>query len=332
MGLKYEPSLDGIRALACLAVIFLHTGVPGFSGGALGVDVFFVLSGYLITSLLAEEWRQSGRINQVAFWRRRARRLYPALLVMLVVTAPLYTLLNLRQSLRPLAEAVLGALYLSDFANARGFYVYLRHLWSLAIEAQFYALWPLVVPVLLRRIGAKRGGVLLYAAWALLSVARAFRTSTDADWNAVYHAIHWHSTGLVLGAALALLPPRLPRGAGWTGLALLSFLALGAFSHPTDYLQLGIALNEIGAALLLMGLTTDAGLRSALSWRPLVQLGLISYGLYLWHVPVIEMLPAEPGLGQAVLALAVGVPIAFGSYALFERRRQAVPRGLEPAI
>ncbi|WP_146167812.1 acyltransferase, partial [Micromonospora sp. MH33] len=221
--IPYQPALDGVRALAVAAVLAFHGGVATLPGGFLGVDAFFVLSGFLITSLLLAEHRDTGRIDLVAFWGRRVRRLLPALLLVLLVVLVLSRKLMPGTELGALRWDELAALgYVANWrmANRDGDYFAatgspspLQHTWSLGIEEQFYLLWPLLLIPLLgwaakrgavpprRRLGVALPVVLLGAAGSALAAAALF---TPGAPDRVYYGTDTRAVALLVGAALAV--------------------------------------------------------------------------------------------------------------------------------
>jgi peptidoglycan/LPS O-acetylase OafA/YrhL len=301
----YKPALDGLRAIAAVAVVCVHTGV--LHGGALGVDVFFVLSGFLITGILAE------RPDTVAFWVRRARRLYPALLTMLLVYVALAPLVLPAYAAGRWREAFFAGLYLTDYSILWGDRTSpLGHTWSLAIEEQFYLLWPLALPLLLR---LKEPAKALAILWAGLTLARVAIFALYPDKPLAYYPLHAHSTGLVLGAALALGPrPRF----GWLGAAILTAL-LPTTPTGAQIILWRIPLAEIGAALLVCDLVRETSLTRALSWEPLRKLGLISYGVYLWHLPIAVALDWLAPIPRTIAVLSLSISLATASWWTVER-------------
>ena len=224
MRLPYLPVLDGLRALAVTAVLLYHADLRWIPGGFLGVDVFFVLSGYLITSLVLAEWRHRGSIDLKTFWLRRARRLLPALYVLLVVTLT-FAVVFLPGEVAELRGDVLAAFgyvtnwYLifqhQSYFEAVGRPSLLQHLWSLAVEEQFYLLWPLVLAVGLG-VGATRWRYrrMMYLALGVATASAALMAllyRPDVDPSRVYYGTDTRATGLLCGAALAFLwvPERL---------------------------------------------------------------------------------------------------------------------------
>src|SRR5215212_4247115 len=216
--LSYSPGLDGLRALAVIAVLFYHAELAWIPGGFLGVEVFFVISGYLISALLLAEWRQKGTINLKDFWLRRARRLLPALYVLLVVTLT-YAVVFLPGEVAGLRAEVLAAVgYVTNWYLIFGQQSYfesvgrpsvLQHLWSLAVEEQFYLIWPIVLAVGLGwgTVWRRQRLVLMVALVGAASsaVMMALMYTPGVDPSRIYFGTDTRATGLLCGAALAFL-------------------------------------------------------------------------------------------------------------------------------
>lgn len=309
--------LDGLRALAVMAVLVYHLRPSALPGGFLGVDVFFVLSGFLITTLLLREIRKRGRIDLPRFWLRRARRLLPALLGVVVVAVPLAALAG-GDLIVGIRRQVLGALTFSTnwIEVAAGTSYFTRtspqlfvNFWSLAIEEQFYVLWPLVLVVLLavtRTARQRIGFALTLAAASALLMAVLVVPGEDA--TRVYYGTDTHVFGLMIGVALALawshglLQGRAWRRwrilVGWLALVALAWLMTVLDHGATITFRGGILLASLLTAVVIASLLPGRGPTTAiLELRPLVWLGQRSYGIYLWHWPI--LLIATEILGPA---------------------------------
>src|SRR5690554_2102971 len=343
--------LDGLRAIAVLTVILYHLAPNAMPGGFLGVDIFFVISGFLITSLLLSEHAGSGRIRLGHFWRRRARRLLPALGVLLLVCCTAAWLIG-DDLLVGLGQQVLGATTFSSnwlsIAAGRSYFdettpELLRNLWSFAVEEQFYLLWPLVV-LLLVLVRWRWLRVTIVAAAAVASAAgMAALFEPGADATRVYYGTDTHSFGLALGAVLALVSSRWSRqSADWRRapkvlLPILGLFAVAALIAASFFLEADEALTYQGglaavavlsALAILGGFVLGSYLGRALDLQPLRWIGERSYGLYLWHWPVfvlvVGLLPELPrvGWGEWVLggiAAVITVVAATISYRFVEQ-------------
>lgn len=310
---RYIPAIDGLRALAALMVVAFHARVV--PGGFVGVDVFFVLSAFLITTILAREISESGAIGLSRFYLRRLLRLGPALLFMLatyVVVAPF-----IWPSHPHLFDAGLAAAYISNYSYA--LYqspFYLQHTWSLAVEEQFYLLWPLLLPLLLRTKSP-----LLWLIAAYIAVI-GWRASFAGDWQNYYYRADTRASGLIVGAALALYLPRIAMVPlfAWAGFgAIMLTAAVGKFGATSAAF---FPMAEIGAALVVGAAAQGqlGKLERALSNPVAVYLGKLSYGIYLWHYPIAVAL--RPTLDGAALFFAVLVPsiaMAWLSFVSIER-------------
>ncbi len=360
----YLPGLDGVRALAVLGVLLYHADLDWIPGGFLGVDVFFVLSGFLITSLLLEEFDRSGRIDFGRFYLGRARRLLPALILMLLVVATVVALFfrDAAASLR--ADIVASVFYVNNWwyvLNDASYFEFigrpplLKHLWSLAVEEQFYLVWPLLA-FLAMRVAKRRGVRLLAIGLALLSTAWMTFLSVQngfpdyADPSRVYFGTDAHAMGLLIGAALATAwrpgrlradIPDIARGLiTATGIAALVvvvgfFVLVGEFT-PWMYQRGGFLLLALVVALLIAMATHPASpLGGWMGTQPWRYLGQRSYGLYLWHWPIFMLtrptldVPFD-GIPLLVVRLGLTVGIAELSYRYVEIpiRRGAIDRWL----
>ncbi|HTU96060.1 MAG TPA: acyltransferase family protein [Solirubrobacteraceae bacterium] len=366
VALPQYPGLDGLRALAVIAVLLYHGGVSWSGGGFLGVEMFFVLSGFLITSLLVAEWGRSGVIALRAFWARRARRLLPALFVLVAAIGVYYSLAGATKAVPGLqGDGIATLLYFSNWHQvaagtnyfaASGPVSPLQHTWSLAIEEQFYVLWPLLVLGILtlaRRRGASdrrslqvllglslAGGLLAAAEMGLL-----FDGGRGLD--RVYYGTDTRATGLLLGASLAIAlairrgrdpansrapitpSPRWARHAlGAAGVVLLAILAAAivvadgddAWIYPFGMLAIDATMVLLIASVVLRPRAAGSRL---LAVPPLRAVGRISYGLYLWHFPLFLWLDETStglrGPSLLILRLAVTVAVSLLSYVVIEQ-------------
>ncbi len=336
--LGYQAGLDGLRAFAVAAVVLYHAQLGFLRGGFLGVDVFFVVSGYLITSLLLSEWDSRKALDLGAFWRRRARRLLPALMVMLlaVVGYSVFFLPGEVSQLRGQVYAALG--YVTNwyfvfshvpYFEAVGRPPLLQHLWSLAVEEQFYLLWPPLFLLLVKRVSRPVVAVLLVVGAIASAGLMASLYVPENDTSRLYYGTDTRAAGLLLGAALAFvwqsgrLPSPLTSALRWPVADLLGFGGIAAlvylFFHLDGYqafvYQGGFLLvAAVSTAVIAVVVQPEARLlRSVLSLGPLRWLGTRSYGIYLWHWPV--FLLTRPGLdvqldGLALLAVRLAITFA----------------------
>jgi peptidoglycan/LPS O-acetylase OafA/YrhL len=326
-----------LRAIAVLLVLAFHCGVPGFSAGYLGVDLFFVLSGFLITQLLVEAVETRGRIDVPQFYLRRFLRLGPPLLLLLlfyVAVAPIAWPQFSRGE--RLQDAALVGLYLSDYMIA--FWKIpkaLGHSWSLSVEEHFYLIWPLAV-LLLARCNVHRRIVLLFGLFLLATAWRVFE-SYHAGWVATYYRFDTRISGLILGALLATClrgGPKIPeRTANLIGgaayLALVGCLAVGHWRAPGSLAWLTTLTEMAAAGFVIAASSPKSKAHSILSAPPLVGLGVISYGLYLWHYPIAvyfrEWLPWPEA--TAIIAMST-IAVATVSYLAVERPLQRYRRSI----
>lgn len=350
------PALDGLRAVAVALVLIGHGGVPGVGGGFIGVDIFFVLSGFLITSLLLDELGRSGRIDLTGFWIRRARRLLPALVLMVLTVGVAREFLPY-QSLDGLrGDAIAAFAWVANWrfvAQKTDYFTQgapspLQHTWSLGVEEQYYIVWPvlligitLILAARARRYFAKiTVGHVRFAAFviatlgATASAAAAIVFTSDTTRDRIYFGTDTRAQALLVGAAASALLVRdwsaLNRGwclirtrwarrvaralpvAGLAALAALTHYASGSASEFRHGLLIVVA---IAAVLVVapVALEQRGMVARVLAWRPLVWLGAISYGVYLWHWPIFLVLNGErtgwSGLNlfgaRCVLTLAV---------------------------
>jgi peptidoglycan/LPS O-acetylase OafA/YrhL len=357
----YQPALDGVRAFAVGGVLLYHASQSWALGGFLGVDAFFVLSGFLITTLLVTEWGGRGRIDLGAFWVRRARRLLPALVLVIlgiVAYAAIFAAPGEVEKIRSDGFATIGYVanwkfifagqsYFDQFTQPSPF----RHMWSLAIEEQFYLLWPLIVFGILRVTRSVRA--LLGAAVAMLvgsAVLMAVLYQPGHDPSRVYYGTDTRAQSLLMGAIAGILVFRHGPIRSRAAQVLLKVLAVAGaaytlwlwsnLSERSDSLYRGgFTLASISVVIVIVSVTQpDRGLLGrALSWYPLRWIGMISYGLYLWHWPIyLTITRTRTGLeGNALLAARLATTFAFAtaSYYLVERPiRRGTFRIPRPAV
>ncbi|MGG0655904.1 acyltransferase family protein [Rummeliibacillus pycnus] len=313
---RYISGLDGLRAISVIAVILYHLHVSGIVGGYLGVTIFFVLSGYLITDLLVNEWEKYGTINLKNFWIRRFRRLIPALFVMLILVGFWITLFQ-RSFLVGLRSEILAAIfYVSNWFYVVQDHSYftkfsppspLQHMWSLAVEEQFYIIWPLVIIIALPFVRQKEKfalGILGAACISAISMAIMFTPGEDP--SRVYYGTDTRAFSLLIGATLAFVWPskklkenvtnggkKLLNGVGIVSFFLL--LLMFFFMHeegPFLYYG-GMFLASIVTAILIATIVHPASsIGDIFSYRPLIWIGIRSYGIYIWHFPFIVLMGA----------------------------------------
>jgi len=320
----FLPGLDGLRAVAIMAVLFYYADFTWAQGGFLGVEVFFVISGYLITSLLVVEWLRTGTVDLKAFWLRRARRLLPAVFLLLGVVA-IGSILFLRDTLYRLGADILAAsTYVINwffiFRQDSYFEVFgrpplLQHLWSLSVEEQFYVLWPILFSVGLAIVGGKsrhatiRRFSLLVAAGAVGStVLMAMLFTPFEDPSRLYYGTDTRAAGILVGVALALwwMPWRLPtvvsarykaglRIIGFTALAGVGAILVGLNEFSPWLYRGGFAVTSLLTATVIAVIAHPAGGFGTLFSNPVMKwIGTRSYGIYLWFFPIFMI--TRPGV------------------------------------
>jgi peptidoglycan/LPS O-acetylase OafA/YrhL len=375
--LSHRAGLDGLRGLAVVAVLLYHGGVAWANGGFIGVEVFFVLSGFLITSLLVVEWRESSTIALGAFWARRARRLLPALFSIVVVIGLYYAVEGPTKAIPGLKQdGIATLLYVSNWhqiaagANyfaASGPVSPFEHTWSLAIEEQFYIFWPGLVLAALwltgRRLGkARRSQRRSLQMLLAISIAGAVASAVEMallfdggrGLNRVYYGTDTRAASLLIGASLAIglnvwhsRPGRTrsteaPRSgyqlavlaaAGLVAILLMLHFANGssAWLYPFGLVGLDLAVVVVIATVVLQ---PRSWVGRILSLRPICAIGLISYGLYLWHFPLYQWLDTGStgvsGTALLLLRLTATLAVSVCSFVLIERpiRRRQLPTWL----
>lgn len=313
---RHLPALDGIRAFAAVVIVLYHSKLPSLPGGFLAVDIFFVLSGFLITrGLLAN--LSEGKFSYRQFCRRRLRRLWPALLVFLLVylfTAPL--IFDQVPFGRHLRDVFLTAAYVVNYASvlSQGTAV-LGHVWTLAVEMQFYLIWPLVVILLVRLPERRLALVALAGLFVLATASRWWQATSDNPWG-FYPYTDARASGLILGALLAFIQIRIAPYWSVAGLMLLAFTMTFYSTHWIPSARYGFTLAEIGAALLILSQPRWLG-GKFWNW-----LATLSYSWYLWHYYLMKLLQYyEAPWGYTLwIGGSGGLVAAWLSHRLVERR------------
>ena len=346
------PALDGLRAVAIAGVVLSHLAVPHLVGAAIGVEIFFVLSGFLITTLLLQEYAATERVDLLRFAARRALRLLPALVLVLLTWA---AYLKLNHGV-PLREETIGGLLPSLFyyANwARYFEGYhalgwLAPMWSLSVEEQFYLLWPVAFLLAKRsRLRAHLPALLLGTCGLVL----AFRVHDLWGPSTTYRRFGTHEIGdqLLIGCLLAIalaspdaarrvrltrLGGRLvPYALGYLAVVALTLTEKTSLAYQRSFYTVGLTLTAVSAAVVILHLvlTPEGRLSRLLSRSPLPWIGSISYGIYLWHEFVLMLATAgapRPLWWTSALVLLGSVAVAAASFTLWERRFLALKRRL----
>jgi peptidoglycan/LPS O-acetylase OafA/YrhL len=338
---RYMPGLDGLRAIAVLAVIVFHLGFDWAPGGLLGVGIFFTLSGYLITDILLSQLSQRGKIDFLRFWGARARRLLPALFVMLAIVAAWVTIFGPAQP-DQFRKAVLSSVFYVNnweqiFANVSYFARFapegpLNHLWSLSVEEQFYIFWPFLLLLGVKLVherplpsGVRPRLALLAIIFALVSaIEMAVLYHPSLDPSRIYYGTDTRAAGLLFGCALAMVWPsrRLSHritpqarntldGLGALGLLIIALMIWQVGEFDRFLYQGGFIVLSLATVMVLMPLAHPAcRLGKALGVLPLRWVGVRSYGIYLWQTPIIVLTgphsrPPEGLLGKALQAAAI---------------------------
>ncbi|MEN9687313.1 MAG: hypothetical protein RL381_325 [Actinomycetota bacterium] len=346
-GIQYIPAIDGLRAVAVIAVMFYHLGFSWIPGGFLGVDLFFVISGYVITRLLLDSIAQSGGLNLRGFYLARARRLLPALIFMLVTTTiaiGIWAPDTIKRLLSDMPFSLTGTMnwwlvaHHQDYFESIGRPPLLQHTWSLAVEAQFYLLWPLILYFILKRFGKKHipiASLFIAAAsgLALLFISFSLDASNASKVSHVYFGTDTHSIGLFLGAALAVswIPQNFTKvvspkaqdfidGVGFIGFAgiIAAFLLIDE-TQPTLY-KIAFPLAGLCGAAIVMSVVHPASRFAPVLENPVfLWIGERSYAIYLWHWVIFQVTrPSIDLAGQewALYALRILIVLALSDISL----------------
>ena len=327
--LAYRPEVDGLRALAVLIVTLYHFDVVGFSGGYIGVDIFFVISGYLITSIIVDELHQ-GTFTLRSFYARRIRRILPALLAVTLCSIPFAMVILVPRDLEDFGQSVISVGFFFQnflFYSESGYFggpaelKPLLHTWSLAVEEQFYLLFPLLC-LLLAKFKVQYWWVFSLLLFASLGFAEWF---VRVDANGAFYLLPSRWWELMLGSLIALLPRQsipLKTILSLIGIALILF-ALVQFDQATRFPGLRALLPCIGTGLLIVSLRSGNGLMPLFTLKPLVALGLISYSLYLWHFPIAafarRLLGRDFVVVEQIVLIGLSVALAVLSWRFIEQ-------------
>ncbi|MED1569360.1 acyltransferase family protein [Bacillus paramycoides] len=356
---RYMVGLDSLRGLAILGVILYHINFNWMPGGFLGVTVFFVLSGYLITDILAMEWKRNKRIDLKKFWLSRARRLLPGMIVMLVITFAWITIFHSSLLEKMRGDSLAALFYVSNW-----WYIYhklsyfdnfnqlspLNHFWSLAVEEQFYVVWPFIISLGFYYIKKQSRMILLICLGAAASaLAMAILYEPGADPSRIYYGTDTRAFSLLIGAALALLWPSnrlankiIPKArlildvVGGTALIIILVMFWKTNQYDPFLYKGGMVLLSIATALLVANLAHPASrIAQFLRFRPLRWLGVRSYGIYLWHYPILTLTTPKVNAGdfspiRAILQFLLIIMIAQISWKYIEKPiRQGALRNIQ---
>ncbi len=331
--MQYRPEIDGLRAVAVLPVLMFHAGLSVFSGGYVGVDVFFVISGFLITGLIREDLAR-GNFSILGFYERRVRRILPALTFTVLATSVVAFAVMLPSFLVDYSKSLVSVstffsnIYFWRFSGYFDASATLRpmlHTWSLAVEEQFYIFMPIAAYVVYRFL--QRAWLWIFAAAALASLALSI-VAMQIGPTANFFLLPTRAWELLLGALFASIPARAPRGAidqvmAAGGLGLILW-AVFAYDEATPFPGLTALAPCVGSALIIYFAHPKATIiGQLLASKPAVWIGLISYSLYLVHWPIAVfwryITLQEPGLWGAIAIIALSIPLAWGSWAFVER-------------
>ena len=350
---KYLPSIDSLRAIAVIAVIIYHIDANYLPGGFLGVDLFFVLSGYLISSLIIKEYKSTGTVNLYNFYVRRARRLLPAVYFMITVVLIIITLFNGVLLKKSYLDALFGYIYSSnwwyifhklDYFDSFGSQSPFKHLWSLAIEEQFYMFFPLIFLIFNRKSKSNNGNsklnknfIYVVLSLILVSLIAHILLFDINNINRIYFGTDTRAFSLLVGVVGAILYPmdRLSERTTkkdnmiYSIVSLVSILVLiGIMINTSEYntwLYRGgfLLVAIIGLIIIISSGRQYTFMSKLLSFKPFVFIGKISYSLYLWHFPILVVTTpvseiGNPNLFYVTLRIVLIFLVATGSYMFVE--------------
>lgn len=319
--LGYIPELDGLRGTAIICVMLYHAGAQFLKGGFIGVDIFFVLSGFLITALLVQEYELHGNVMLKNFYMRRALRLLPALAFMLVVFCIVsFLFFNKNLAQENYIDALISLMYLSNWAKAYSIHPpnLIGHTWSLSIEEQFYILWPSILLLLLHifKNRASVATILLFLAIAS-GLLRVYLLFKGAPVDRLYFGLDTRADSLLIGSALGLIIASGLINANSSSiiqnamvvlapLSVVSLVAIAYFGKVADTgtYSFDLFIVEVLSAVLILNILTNPGslVAKLLSIKWLVWIGTISYGLYLWHYPVFRIMQLLGFRGYVIIS------------------------------
>jgi peptidoglycan/LPS O-acetylase OafA/YrhL len=328
----YIPALDGLRGIAILAVMVFHSENNSIlKGGFIGVDIFFVLSGFLISRILTREYQKTGSIDLKNFYWRRSLRLLPALI--LLILAFLITSIGIGIGIKhSIIEALISLFYISNWVRAFKIYSlnFLGHTWSLAIEVQFYLIWSIALPFILKFFTPYKKAVSIVGLLALTSWGiRAWMAYNNSSLARLYNGLDTRSDGLLMGAALGVMVSFYPveRWKSFKWLSPIAIILLTAIALLFDNKNIAVYyyilfIVELSAAVLIIDAVSPSSfLRDFFEIKWLVWIGSISYGLYLWHFPIFKLMKINSAPAWEILIVGGATTFAIStlSYYFFEK-------------
>lgn len=306
--MKYRPEYDGLRAISAIMVLAFHAAAPFLLGGFLGVDIFFVISGFLITNILLREHEKSGDIDILRFYIKRFMRLTPPFAIMLII----YLLLS--STFFPgyhhhERDAIIAALYLSDFAKYLiGAPKVIGHTWSLSTEEHFYLIWPIIL-VFISKLPREKIASTLFIAYAAATIWRVACMQWQT-WGEVYYRFDVRVSGLILGACLAAARSKqITKKINWpiVALSMMAATASATMARWKDQLSLQtlVIITEISTAIVIIAIDKSKEITRWLGWPPLAYIGKLSYGIYLFHFPITRSMRPNYEWYETMLVSAV---------------------------